>query len=231
MYSKSEPGAAERAECDARRRDPRELEINIEIPPVTAERMREIKAKLDRSLLATAHHTPEPTPLDPVLSAQLPPPPDPLPNGANLGLSGSLPREWSLAVENSRPPEYLTPASFVSLTRRCELRQFPFPVTVEAEVIPDWTMVLMYGNDDAGGVRLTVSIRVAERDTGLEVMLSRSHTFWAAQVATMSENQVYEIVRRAILDAVLHEFDECWYVGGERVRDPHCASVRGVVTI
>lgn len=70
--------------------------------------------------------------------------------------------------------------------------------------------------------RVNISARVADRDTGLPAYIANSNlVFDDAPVFRGDVLERARFVRRLLLDMLAHELDECLYVNGERIFDPH----------
>jgi hypothetical protein len=96
------------------------------------------------------------------------------------------------------------------------LQAFSFKVvslTVEQE---DGLFIDDEGRRHHGRVTVTVRALVLDRETGGALPLVFSRMFAIAEGKTQAQ-----MVRELMLEAVAHEIDECIYVDGQRVFDPH----------
>ena len=68
--------------------------------------------------------------------------------------------------------------------------------------------------------RFTVRVRVPNRETGesIEVRLGSSYPL------ECSDEDLAQLVHATVAEALVHELDECFFVNGVRVYDPHSTS-------
>lgn len=94
-----------------------------------------------------------------------------------------------------------------------ELRNFLAPVEImiyRSSVEPGWLIV-------------KVHVRTADRDTG---ECDAFGSEWLLKLPTTRE-RIVEVVREALIGQLTHEVDECLFVDGVRVRDPHAVHEAG----
>lgn len=83
-----------------------------------------------------------------------------------------------------------------------ELRNFPVPIEYWVEEYP-------YCN------KVTIAVKTKDRDTGGEMKLYLYFSYDRERYPKV------EAIRTALIEAMTHEIDECLYVDGDRIFDPH----------
>lgn len=92
--------------------------------------------------------------------------------------------------------------AMANLLSRIEIRRFP--IDVKLTTINDAVRVVM---------------QVRERDSGSELEVASDN------FVTDSGLDFFRQVRQLVIDHIAHELDECFYVDGERMFDPHLKEV------
>ncbi len=96
--------------------------------------------------------------------------------------------------------------ALIRLLKSIEFKNPPFPCRLTWEPL---------GIDC---VRLTMTVEVRERDTGRPIHVG--HTKDIEVYSLDSREHLYSIMHWA-QEVFVHEFRECFWVGGERFQDPH----------
>lgn len=96
--------------------------------------------------------------------------------------------------------------ALIRTLKTIEFKNPPFPCRLT------WEQV------DLDHMRLTLTVEVNERDTGRQVQVV--HTKDIEFYSLDSREHVFSIACWA-QDVFVHEFRECFWVGGERFQDPH----------
>lgn len=100
----------------------------------------------------------------------------------------------------------------MSVNQRFELRGFD----VRARL-------LVEQDADKLGVAVYVQLEVKDRETGLDNGVTMRHLHSERAWRSMSPDLRARLVFDMCREALRHELEECYYVDGERVYDPHKA--------
>jgi hypothetical protein len=112
--------------------------------------------------------------------------------------------QGAMSIELPRSPSWLP-------VKGLDLSRFTIPIVIESRLRDRFSMEL----------RVTMFVRDAD-DPEKETTIHSSNVLSGYLIDQINDQKFIEhFIYELVMTQLRHELDECWYVDGKRVRDPH----------